>query len=385
MFHDWTPEQLTLRERFAAVGAQFAKARDQQPEGFDYAGWTRLRDEQLWHLVVPRDYGGHGEDWWGFTAALDGLSSTIRTPELLLSVIAQAGMVRAMVRHGSPLQKERYLAAIMRGKVSATGIAEPSTGTDVRSIDTTLSESPDGYRLNGSKYNIAHAPIMDFILVVSRLERRESSNIALVLLDRDTPGLVIGAQDDKLGNRNLPTGELRFDDIRVEPSQILGQAGRGLGHLIDIISLGRLYYGLVAANLPLPFVDEAMHYAAQRTSFKSTIDSHQYIQKRLVDMKIGMERSRWAAYGALGRLLNAHPEALLACSVAKLVGASDLIDNATSLVKLYGSIGYHNGGIATLLKDALGFASVGGTEEMHRKNIFNQMQRLAGSASSSQG
>ncbi|WGS51599.1 acyl-CoA dehydrogenase family protein [Paraburkholderia sp. D15] len=381
MFHDWTPEQLALRERFAALGEQIAAAREQQPEGFDYAGWNRLRDEQIWHLVIPRDYGGHGEDWWGFTAALDGLSSTIRTPELLLSVIAQAGMVRAMVRHGSPLQKDRYLSAILRGKVSATGIAEPTTGTDVRSIDTTLSGTPDGYRLNGSKFNIAHAPIMDFILVVSRLENRESSNIALVLLDRDTPGLVIGAQDDKLGNRNLPTGQLRFENVRVEASQILGQAGRGLGHLIDIISLGRLYYGLVAANLPLPFVDDAMQYAAKRTSFRSTIDSHQYIQKRLVDMKIGMERSRWAAFGAMARLMNGHPEALLACSVAKLVGASDLIDNATSLVKLYGSIGYHNNGITTLLKDAMGFASVGGTEEMHRKNIFNQMQRLAGGAS----
>ena len=47
-------------------------------------------------------------------------------------------------------------------------------------------------------------------------------------------------------------------------------------------------------------------------------------------------------------------------------------------VKLYGSLGYHNGRVAELMKNALAFASVGGTEEMHRKNIFNQMQRLAG-------
>jgi len=378
MFSNWTPEHLELRKRYLAIGEAIVTAREGKPEGFDFDGWNRLRDEKIWHLIIPQEYGGSGEDWWGFTAALDGLSASIRTPELLLSVIAQAGMVRALVRHGNAHQKERYLSAILRGKVSATGIAEPTTGTDVRSIETTLTETGSGYLLQGSKFNIAHAPIMDFILVVTKLEGRESSNIALVLLDRDTPGIEIGAVDDKLGNRNLPTGQLHFNNVQVDASQVLGQAGRGLGHLVDIISLGRLYYGLAAANLLTPFLSDAMQYVANRSSFKSTIDTHQYIQKRLVDMKIGMERTRWLAYGALSQLLSGHPEALMTCSMAKLVGSEDLIGSATSLVKLYGSIGYHNGSIGTLMRDALGFASVGGTEEMHRKNIFNQLQRLAG-------
>jgi len=98
----------------------------------------------------------------------------------------------------------------------------------------------------------------------------------------------------------------------------------------------------------------------------------------LVDLRIGMERSRWLAYGALSQLLTDHPEGLMMSSIAKLVGAEDLIANATNLMKLYGSLGYHNGRVAELMKNALGFASVGGTEEMHRKNIFNQMKRLAG-------
>jgi hypothetical protein len=64
------------------------------------------------------------------------------------------------------------------------------------------------------------------------------------------------------------------------------------------------------------------------------------------------------------------------CSIAKLVGADDLVNSAISLMKLQGSTGYHEGVLSVLARDALGFASVGGTEEMHRKNIFNQMVRL---------
>lgn len=373
----FTPQQLEIRAQYAAIGRDLAATAAARPEGFDHAGWQRLRDAGLWRLVVPGADTAQG-DWWAFTAALDGLSSTLGAPELSLSVIAQAGMVRALARHGSAAQRDRYFTAILRGDVSATGIAEPGTGTDVRSVRTTLAEGQGGYVLNGGKYNIAHAPIMDFALIVCRLPDRAERNIALAFVERGTPGLRAGAVDDKLGNRNLPTGALHFDDVPVSAGQLLGAPGRGLGILIDTISLGRLYYGLVAANLAGPCLDEAMRYAAGRMSFDSTIDQHQHVQRRLVDIRIGMERSKWMAWGALAQLLAERPEALMSCSIAKLVGAEDLIAGATSLVKLYGSLGYHNGPVAALMRNALGFASVGGTEEMHRKNIFNQMQRLAG-------
>ncbi|QBF28429.1 acyl-CoA dehydrogenase family protein [Pseudomonas tructae] len=376
----WTPQQHALLVKYREIGAELATARKTATPGFDHYGWQRLCDAGLWQLVIPASHGGLGEDWWGFTAALEGLASSIRTPELLLSVIAQAGMVRALMLYGSDEQKDRYLTAILNGALSATGIAEPGTGTDVRSIHSLLTPVGDGYRLNGSKFNIAHAPVADFMLIVTKLDTDAKANIALVMIDKDTPGLTRGEPDDKLGNKHLPTGPLYFDNLAIPASQVLGQPGRGLQQLIKIISLGRLYYGLVAANLPTPFLDEAMQYAAQRQSFNSTIDNHQYVQKRLVDLVMGMERNRWMVYAALDQLLNDHPQALMSCSIAKLGAAQDFINSAISLLKLYGSLGYHEGDVANLVKDALGFASVGGTEEMHQKNIFNQLLRLTQAA-----
>lgn len=377
MMLEWTATRTALRETYRQIGERLAAAYDESRATFDTAGWNLLCDAGLWRLVVPADFGGHdrGAGWWDFSAALEGLASAIRTPELLLSVIGQAGMVRALAHYGSPAQKARYFEAILCGEVSATCIAEPGTGTDVRSIGTALVPDGDGYRLTGSKYNIAHAPIARFMLVVARMG--ESNDISLVLLDQGTEGLSAGAPDDKLGNRNLPTGPLFFDAVRVAPDQILGRPGKGLQQLIDIISLGRLYYGLAAAHLVTPFLADAMRYAETRDSFNEPIAAHQYVQKRLIDIRIGTERNRWMAYGALNQLLNKEPEALMSCSIAKLAGAQDLIDSATSLLKLYGSVGYHSNEVSALVRNALGFASVGGTEEMHRKNIYNQLVRLA--------
>lgn len=405
MMMQWSAHQLALRERFAALGAALAIAPDlsapdaaagdpaagESPEGglmkgdmpgessgFDTVRWQRLQASGLWELIAQDEVeeAACPEAWWNFTAALEGLASTLRAPALLLSVIAQAGLVRALQRHGSPGQQRRYLPALRRGELCATGIAEPNTGTDVRSIRSTLSACEGGYRLNGSKYNIAHAPMADFSLIVCRHDDAEGG-VALVFVDRGAPGLSAGPPDRKLGNTALPTGSLAFHDVFIPQAQVLGAPRRGLRQLVDIISLGRAYYGLVAAHLVAPFLDDALRYAESRHSFQEAIVEHQYVQRRLTDIRIGMERSRWTALGALARLLNEEPDALLACSVAKLVGSEDLIRSALDLVRLYGSRGYHEGPVATLMRDALGFASVGGTEEMHRKNIFNQMSRPA--------
>lgn len=96
-------------------------------------------------------------------------------------------MVRALMLYGSDAQKDRYLSAILAGALSATGIAEPGTGTDVRSIHSLLTPCADGYRLTGSKFNIAHAPVADFLLIVTRLATDSKHNIALVIIDKDTP------------------------------------------------------------------------------------------------------------------------------------------------------------------------------------------------------
>jgi alkylation response protein AidB-like acyl-CoA dehydrogenase len=379
MQFDWTEEQREIRAKYYTVGTSLAHQESNTLGEFNTEGWQRLLQEGLWQYIVPSEYGGNGLGWWHFTAALEGVASSIRKPGLLLSIIAQAGMVRALTLYGNDMQRERYFPAILRGELSATAIAEPETGTDTRNIKTMLIEDEQGYLLTGEKYNIAHAPITQFTLVVTRQANTENQGgIALALVDRETTGVTYQTPDNKLGLADLPTGSIRFANVRIPPEQLLGKPGEGHKNLIQIISLGRIYYGLVAALIPTCFMKDALSYIHSRASFGSTIDRHQYVQQRIVEIQLGIERSRWLAYGALSHLLNEHTEQelLMVSSMAKIMGANDLVNNATSLLKLYGSIGYQQGPIADFVRDALGFCSVGGTEEMHKKNIFNQINRL---------
>lgn len=384
----WSTQQQSIRAEFASLGSR--TDRDELRLGrraFDQQTWDQLGEAGLWQMMVPKDYGGTGggtgAGWWDVTAALEGLASTIRAPGLLLSVIAQAGMAYALELFGTPAQKSDYFRRILRGALSATAIADPDTGTDVRASSTYLSPRPnETFVLNGKKYNIAHAPVANFTLVVCKLEGHARDGISLVLVDQDSKGVTIGAKDRKLGNLDLPTGALSFENVPLHYGHILGVPGEGLRNLVRFVSLGRIYYGLVAATLCGPMLAEALSYAKARQTFGQPIVDHQYVQKKLTDMRIAAETAKWTSYGALHQLLSGAPEAVMSCSIAKLAGASAITDGAVDLLKLYGSRGYHEGEVSTFLRDALAFCSVGGTEEMHRRNIMNQMMREARPAKS---
>ena len=374
----WTPRQIAIRAEYASIATRIDK--DELRLGrrsFDQLTWDRLTGAGLWRMVVPKEYGGDGGSWWDFTAALEGLAANVRTPGILLSVIAQAGMVHALKLFGSEAQKKDYLGRILRGELSATAIADPDTGTDVRATSSVLTPGPnETFVLNGSKYNIAHAPVASFTLVVCKLEGKSRDGISLVLLDAGAKGLTLAPQDRKLGNLDLPTGAMTFNDVPLHYGNLLGVPGEGLRNLINFVSLGRLYYGLVSAWLVEPMLLNAMDYARDRQTFGVSVLDHQYVQKKLTDMRIAAETTKWMSYGALHQLLTGAPEAMMSCSIAKLSGSEAITKGAIDLLKLYGSRGYHEGEISTFLRDALAFCSVGGTEEMHRRNIISQVMRL---------
>lgn len=378
----WTDRQEAIRAEYLDFGRSVHAAGPASGlRAFNRQAWDCLKEAGLWTMVLPREFGG-GQNWWDFTAALDGLSSSLRAPGLLLSIIAQAGMVRALDLLGTRGQKDVYFARILRGELSATAIADFDTGTDVRATSTILTPGPnETFVLDGSKYNIAHAQLAGFIMVVCKLDGHARDGISLVLVDSDAEGLRIGPEDRKLGNSDLPTGWLSFKNVKLTYGDLLGIPGEGLRNLVSIVSLGRLYYGLVASRLMEPMLAEAMRFSQSRQTFGVAIGEHQYIQKKLTDMRIGMETSKWVSFAALHQLLNGEAEAAMTCSIAKIAGTQTIVESALELVRLYGSKGYHEGEVTGFLRDVLAFCSVGGTEEMHRRNIFSQMTKLDAKAS----
>lgn len=375
----WNDPQIALQKKFAEFGRAEVAPRAQalsKANAFDHQSWEKLCATEFWRLVIPVEYGGLGENWWDFSAALEGLSQTAADGGFIMSVIGHAGFIRGLTRVGTPAQKARCFPLLLSGTLTAMALAEPHSGTDMADIRSEVIAEGDITLLVGEKYNIAHAPTAGLAMVLARMSDLGKSDRVALLLEGDRPGIVRGPAQEKMGNRTIPTSWLKFERVEVRKQDILGNAGDGLKVMLEGAALSRVYYGWMGGQLLRPLLDAAMERLSERQSFNKPMASRQHVQRKLVDVAAGIAQSRWSGIGALDQLLKGDAEALFAGSVAKLKGTEGFLENAQALMSLFGSDGYLEGLASHLFRDAAGWITAGGTAETHRINIFSQMKRL---------
>lgn len=378
MDFNWTPDQITLRAKYAEFGQSVIAP--EVPElyaahQFNQDGWEQLAASGFWGHIIPTAYGGTGINWWNFLAAAEGLSTQICDSGFILSVISHAGFIYGLHQHGSPAQKAMYFPRLFRGALTATCIAESHTGSHTPSVRTSVTGAEGAWRMNGEKWNIAHAPTAEIFLVVGRIPALGKRDITLFLLDERHPGIARGKAQEKMGNCTIPTSWLKFEEVAVLPENILGMPGDGLRTLMAPLALDRVLYGLLATFLVEPAVHAARTFLQDRVSGKAALLDQQHVQRKFADAAQRLAASRWLGRAAYAQVLGGDAAARHNSSAAKLAGTQAFAETARDMVTLLGSRGYQDSVASRLLRDALGFASVGGTEELHRMNLFQNMFR----------
>ncbi|MER7972637.1 acyl-CoA dehydrogenase family protein [Streptomyces sp. NPDC096080] len=378
MIHHFADRALrdAYRERASASVAK--RAEECAADGrLDRESWQEMSDAGLWKLPVPVRWGGSGGTWWDFAAAFEGIAAGGRDLGFSLSLVAQAGLIRSILVYGTEEQKEFWLPPLTSGAVGATALTETTGGSDVTRIRTAAHPHQDGYLLTGHKDHITNGPAADIALILGRVPEHGDRDITLFLVDLHADGVSTGPVENMMGNRTSPTGPIALDQVRVDAHNIVGGIGGGIDAVYNTISLDRLLYGILAASYLDPLLTEILDYSRSRTAFNVPIADHQYVQGRITDAKFAVEATRWVSYGALDALLQDSPQTSLMCSVAKYHAGETLKLGTETALRVLGHRGYMEGPYAQALKDALGTVIAGGTAEMQRKNVFNQMRRLA--------
>lgn len=375
--------QENIQSRFAELARRHVagrSARAYEAEVLDRLAWRRLAADGMWRIGVPAALGGAGGTWRDLALAISGVARGSDDLGFTLSLIAHAGLVRALVRHGTEWHHRHVLPPLMAGAIGATALTEAHGGSDVARTRTTAEHTNGGWLLTGSKDHITNAPVADQALVLGRVPALGRRDITLFVVNLRAPGVGRGSAEQLLGLRTSPTGALRFDQTFVPERAVLGSAGDGLATLYDIISFDRALYGLAAAGYLEPRLEKAIGFSQEREAFGHPIIDHQYVQGRLTDIRIAIEVARATALAGVDALVAEDPEASLRCSVAKLVGSEGLVAAAQNILRLKGHVGYMRGEATRDLQDALGTLIAGGTSEMQRKNILNQMLARLGGA-----
>ncbi|WP_290781079.1 acyl-CoA dehydrogenase family protein [Hoeflea sp.] len=330
----------------------------------------------------PEKYGGGG-----FTITSRAIVSEEMArinAGLDISIFADIVLfARAIARHGTEEQKQKYLEPVLRGeKIGSMAITEPKGGSDALSARSQARRDGDDYIVNGHKIFITNSPVADFILVIARTDGkdREINGGTWFILERGVDGLSTSKPFEKLGMKSSPTGEVFIDNVRVPAENILGEVNRGFYYLMESLDVERVLEGASNIGIAQACLDAAAKYAQERVVFGKRISQYQLIQEKIAEMATGIELSRTMLY----RLMRAvEREEVVTCEAAmlKLYSSRMAVQASSDAIQIFGGNGYmEEYPVARYYRDAKHHEIGAGTTEIQKIIIAREILKQYGSA-----
>ncbi len=374
----WNAEQKALRKAFEQYFEPLSAGaiEDDENNVFNREKWQMIRDSGAIRIPFDPDWGGMGHDALTLVYALEHLGFGCRDSGLLFGLATQiVSMAIPIQKFGSDELKERYLRRLIDGEIlSAHAISEPGAGSDATGMVTTVTSDGDEYVLNGQKAWCTSGPIADVLTVYAKGEGDDAAtSISAFIVERDTPGLTIGDAIPKMGLGTSPFGMIEFKDVRIPKSNLLGRPGAGFFVLEHVMTWEILCIFVMMCGEMQHRLDMCVDYAKKRQQFGAPIGSNQYIQGKLVDMKIGLENSRKHIYDTARRFAKKR-SVVAEVSMCKLITSDANLQSALNAVQIFGAKGFiRETGLEKQLRDAVGSPIYSGTNETQRIRLASMM------------
>ena len=303
----------------------------------------RLTKEGFLSVLIPEAYGGSG---LGLRAATAILEEIHRAGCNGAACHAQMYTMGAVLRHGSPDQKARYLPKIASGelRLQAFGVTEPTSGTDTTRIRTFARREGDRYIVNGQKIWISRAEHSDLMLLLCRTAPREESK-------KTTDGMTVIMVDmrEALGNGltirpirtmlNHATTELFFDNMAVPVENRIGEENKGFRYILDGMNAERILIASECIGDGRFFVERAAGYARTREVFGRPIGQNQGVQFPIARSWIEVDTAAHMVDKA-ARMFEAGEPCGTEANIAKLLASEASWRAADMCVQTHGGFGF---------------------------------------------
>ena len=345
-----------------------------EEEAFPEDNRRLLAELGYFGLIVPEEYGGLGAPIIQSVVCCEEIARTCFNTATLAQICIH-GPSRAISILGTDEQKQRLLPGVVSGEsLISISISEAHAGSAVTDLRTRVTETPNGYILDGSKCFTTLAGFATHFLVFARFgDSHGARGIGAVILDRNSPGLEVGAPDKKMGGRGAPECAVFFDECPISPENILlrgdPDSSRGFKTLMDAFGPERAGNAAICIGVAQAAYETALRYASERNQFGRPLMEFQGIQWKIADMATQIHAARMMTYRAATNERNGFPDPK-EVAMAKLY-ANEMVQRVTSeALQIHGHYGYTRGfPLERMVRDARGFAVAGGTTEILRNTI----------------
>jgi alkylation response protein AidB-like acyl-CoA dehydrogenase len=293
-------------------------------------------------MAFPQEYGGQG----------GGLLETCLVIEEMCRADSSLGVAVSSGNFGSEFlivlgakeQKEKYLPPLCKGEtISAACFTEPNvSGSDINKMETTATKYGNEWWINGTKTFITNATTADFLVVLTQTDtkiRPSHRGETLFIVEKGVQGLETSKLHDKMGIRCSVTGEVRFENVKVLDSSIIGELNKGFYYSMEFFDKTRVGVAAQAIGMAQGAWEIAFKYAKQREAFGQPLLQHEAIGIGLAEAMTKIEAARWLMYRAAW-LVDAGKLDPMITAMAKHYAARVAMEVTDFSIQVLGGYGY---------------------------------------------
>jgi len=323
--------------------------------------------------TIPTEYGGGG---------LSDIDTVIISEELAAGC---AGMYTTMmvnalaytpiILYGSDEQKKKFLTPQTKKMSFASFcLTEREAGSDAGALKTKAIKDGDEYVLNGSKCFISNGGIASQYVVFALTEPDKGARgMSAFIVPRESSGLTIGKEEDKMGHRASNTVELHFDDVKVPAENLLGKEGKGFIMALKTLDRTRAPVGAAGVGVARTALEYAIDYAKTRKQFGKPIALFQNNAFKMAQMAIEINAARHLIWHAAWLLDEGKPCGKES-AMAKAYGSDVAMRVTTEAIQILGGYGYMKDyPMEKLFRDAKLLQIYEGTNEIQRLVISREI------------
>lgn len=198
---------------------------------------------------------------------------------------------------GSPGQRSWLERTRSGGALAGFALTEPASGSDVAATATRAVRVPGGYRLSGEKTYISNGGIADVYVVIARTgEAPGARGLSAFLVPADAPGLDVVERIGVIAPH--PLAHLRFSDVTVPETALIGQPGDGFKVAMSVLDVFRPTVGAAALGFARRALDEALARVRVRRIGGAPLADLQMVQGHVADMAVEVDAAALLVYRA---------------------------------------------------------------------------------------
>jgi acyl-CoA dehydrogenase len=303
--------------------------------------WRKAGAQGFLCTWMDEKYGGAGGDFLYATVLMEELA---RVYESGFAMGLHSDIIVPYIySFGNEEQKQKWLPGCASGEiVTALGMTEPGTGSDLAALATTAVKDGDEYVINGSKTFISNGQLCDIVVLAAKTDPNPENahrGISLLVVEANRKGFIKGKRLHKMGMASQDTSELFFEDCRVPAANLLGVEGGGFMMMMQKLQQERLCVAIGAVAGAEQVLNDTIVYTKERKAFGKPISKFQNTQFKLVECLAKCEVGR--AY--IDQVVKGHvagKSLVKECSIAKFWSTDMAQEVIDTCLQFFGGYGY---------------------------------------------